>query len=185
MTLHSITTHTAGDTLTFLTELPDYPASSGWSVEHKLLPRTGSATAITLTSAASNDAHRTTASAADTASWTAGTYGWVAYAKKTGERHTIAQGEIVIKPDPAGGATNLDNRTHAARTLEAIESVIEGRATSSTAEYEIAGRKLKHIPIPELLTLRDRYKAEATCEQSARDVAQGLPDRRRVLVRFF
>ena len=68
--------------------------------------------------------------------------------------------------------------------LEAIEATLSGRATSATAEYEIAGRRLKYIPLPELITLRDRYRMDVAREDAAAQVGNGLPDKRRVLVRF-
>jgi hypothetical protein len=68
--------------------------------------------------------------------------------------------------------------------LEAIEAVLEGRASSEVAQYEIAGRSLRYIEPAQLLKLRDRYRAEVAREDAAQRVAAGLPDARRVFVRF-
>ena len=43
---------------------------------------------------------------------------------------------------------------------------------------------MKHIPVAELLQLRDRYRADVAREDAATAVAAGLSDRRRVFVRF-
>jgi hypothetical protein len=52
------------------------------------------------------------------------------------------------------------------------------------AEYEIAGRRLKTIPIGDLLKLRDRYEREVRGEQAASDLAAGLPNRNKIVVRI-
>jgi hypothetical protein len=48
---------------------------------------------------------------------------------------------------------------HAEKTLAALESWIENH-DPAVAEYEIDGRRMKYIAIPDLLTLRDRYRRE-------------------------
>jgi hypothetical protein len=120
--------------------------------------------------------------AATTAGYAAGTYDWRARVSKAGEVYTVGEGRLTVRN--AFSAATFDARTHARKTLDAIEAVIEGRASSSTAEYTIAGRSLKHIPVADLLALRDKYRAEVLHEDAAAAVAAGLPDRRRVFVRF-
>ena len=39
--------------------------------------------------------------------------------------------------------------------------------TRIVAEYEIAGRRLKTIPIPDLLKLRDRYRQEVRAQSGS------------------
>ena len=56
-------------------------------------------------------------------------------------------------------ALSLDARTHAEKTLEAIEAWIENH-DPAVAEYEIAGRRMKYIPIDQLLKMRDQYRRE-------------------------
>ena len=46
------------------------------------------------------------------------------------------------------------------RTLEAIEAVIEKRASIDQERYKINNRELWRTPIPELLVMRDRYRSE-------------------------
>ncbi|SFO63572.1 hypothetical protein SAMN05216567_101887 [Variovorax sp. OK605] len=65
---------------------------------------------------------------------------------------------------PSFGAAG-DVRSHARRTLDAIEAVLEGRATSATAEYEINGRRLKYIPLNELHAMRSKYQREVAAEE--------------------
>ena len=56
--------------------------------------------------------------------------------------------------------TSIDVQSHARKVLSAIEAVIEGRASQDQMSYSIAGRSLSRMPIDDLLTLRDRYRAE-------------------------
>jgi len=74
--------------------------------------------------------------------------------------------------------------THARRVLTAIEAVIEGRASKDQEEYTIGTRSLKRTPIKDLLVLRDAYKAEVAHEDAQYRLAQGLPNPRKVRVRF-
>lgn len=174
----------AGDTLSFATSTPDYPASAGWALVYKLVPAVaGEGVAITLTSSAEGDDHRVTASSATTALWVPASYTWVAYATKSGERYTLNQGTVQILPDPAS-ATSLDGRSMARKALDAVEAYLTDKTNLAAAEYQIAGRQLRRHSLPELWAHRDRLKFEVSKEQAAERVAAGLPDQRRVYVRF-
>ena len=50
--------------------------------------------------------------------------------------------------------------SHAKIVLDAIEAVIENRATMDQSSMSIAGRSLSRLSIDELLTFRARYRAE-------------------------
>lgn len=169
----------AGDTWRWTRSLADYPASAGWALSYTLI---NASAKITISAAASGDDHAVTVAAATTATYAAGTYDWRARVSKAGEVYTVGEGRITVRN--AYAASTFDARSHARKTLDAIEAVIEGRASSSTAEYQIAGRQLKYIPVPDLLALRDKYRAEVKREDAIAAVAAGLPDSRRVFVRF-
>lgn len=168
----------AGDTAKWLKALTDYPASSGWVLSYTLV---NAAQRYIFSAATSGDEFLVTVAAATTAAWVAATYDYRATATKSGEVYTVATGRITIAP--AFGAA-VDARSQARRTLEAIESTLEGRASSATAEYEIAGRKMKYIPVPELLQLRDRYRRDVSAEDTAAQIAKGLGNPGRIYVRF-
>lgn len=173
------TTVNAGDTWRWTRSLSDYPASAGWVLSYTLI---NAGAKITVNASAFGDDHLVTVSAATTAGYTPGTYDWRARVSKAGEVFTVSEGRITVRNAYAG--STFDARSHARKTLDNIEAVIEGRATSATLEYEIAGRRMKYIPVAELLSLRDKYRAEVAAEEAARSVASGLPDKRRVFVRF-
>lgn len=168
----------AGDTAKWLRSLDDYPATASWVLSYTLV---SAANRYVFSAAASGADHLVTVPAATTATWAPGTYTWRAQVSKAGEVYTVGSGSLTIKPS---FATATDGRSHARRTLEAIEAVIEGRATSEVSYYMIGGRQLRYIEPAQLLALRDRYRAEVAREDAAQRAAAGLPDKRRVFVRF-
>jgi hypothetical protein len=173
------TTANAGDTWRWTRALADYPASAGWALSYTLI---NAAAKITINASASGDNHAVTVSAATTAGYAAGSYDWRARVSKAGEIYTVGEGRITVRN--AFSASTFDARTHARKTLEAIEAVIEGRASSEVSYYMIGNRQLRYMTPAELLTLRDKYRAEVKGEDAAAAVAAGLPDKRRVYVRF-
>lgn len=168
----------AGDTAKWLRSLPDYPASAGWSITYTLV---NSAQRVTFSSSASGDDHLVTVAATTTASWVAGDYTWRAQAIRSSEVYTVGAGQVMV--EPAFGSA-IDARSTARQSLAAVESMLQGRAASGVAEYQIAGRQLRHIPIPELLQLRDRLRADVAAEDAAQAIAAGLAPRGRIAVRF-
>lgn len=156
---------TAGDTLNYTVSVPQYPATAGWVLKLRLVPRS-TGVAATYTAAASGADHRVTVSAAVTATWVAGAYGWATWVEKAGERYSLQSGQVTVLADPAQALESADTRTHAQKVLDAVQAVIEGRASSTQAEYQIAGRAVKHIPMAELLALRDRYAWMVRAEKS-------------------
>jgi hypothetical protein len=162
----------AGDTWKWRREdLELYPAPT-WVLKYRAK---NSAGGFEITAAASGTAHAVTVAAATTAAYAAGLYAWVAWVESGAERYTVDSGELRVLPDlRAGTATAAqDVRSHARRVLEAIEAVIEGRATRDQEEYRIADRMLKRTPIADLLALRDRYRAEVAAEDAARRLVAG------------
>lgn len=145
----------AGDTAAWLLTLPEFPAGSGWSLEYTMINAGGK---IAITSTPQGDAHSVRVLPATTALWSAGTYAWQCRVSNGTDAYTIGTGSIEIKPDLAGLAAS-DQRSHADKVLAKIETWLETR-DPAVAEYEIAGRRMKYIPIAELLALRDRYRRD-------------------------
>lgn len=174
---------TSGDTLDFTTVSADFPASDGWVLTYKLIPRTAGPAVITLTATASGDDHRVQATAATTAAWTAGTYSWTAYATLGTERYTLQAGVTQILANP-GVVTTLDTRSAAAIALDNVTATLQGRATSAVAEYEIAGRRLKNMLPADLIKLKSHLEREVAGEQAAARLAMGLQGARKIQFRI-
>lgn len=168
----------AGDTAKWLRQLPNWMASDGWALTYTLV-NGDHRHAITATP--QGDDHLINVPAATTATWAPGPYTWRAQVSKAGEVYTIGTGTLQVQPS---FATATDARTHAAKVLAAVESYLENPANLAASEYEIAGRSLKRHTLPELLALRDRYRAESAREAAAQRHAAGLAPRGRIAVRF-
>lgn len=176
---------TAGDTLNYTASVPGYPASEGWVLTLRLVPQ-GAGAALSVAATASGDEFLVQVAAGTTAGWPAGVYTYAAYVQDAGAtvRHTVEVGKFTVRPDPVAAESGLDMRSHARRVLEAVEAVLEGRATQAHSEYVIGGRQLKFIPMADLLALRDKYRGEVWAEDDARSAAAGVGTRRKLLVRF-
>jgi hypothetical protein len=178
-----LTRAVAGDTWTWLWSNAEYPASQAWVVSWRLV---GPGIALSITTAASGDAHLATASAATTAALSVPVAGvpctLVGWATKAAERFEIYRAPCAVLPNPA--TITGDLRGHAARTLAAIDALLEGRATKDQQSYKIGERELSRIPVPELLSLRDYYRAEAKREDEAAGLASGRPRSRLVVTRM-
>jgi hypothetical protein len=184
MNVLGIDTIVIGDTLDFTTAVAGYPASDGWTLKYRLIPRL-SGTPITLAAATASDgaSYRVQVAPAVTAAYGAGDYTWYAWVEKTGARVTVDDGLVSIKGDPSA-LTASDGRSHARKVYDAINAVIENRATKDQQEYAIGGRSLKRTPVADLLVLRDRYRAEVSNEDAAEKIADGLGNPRTFGVRF-
>lgn len=148
----------------------DYPATS-WTLTYRFKNAAGG---FEVTAATDGDAFAASVAAATSAAIVAGVYAWQARASNGTDIFTVETGTLKVLPNLfAGTATDAsDQRTHARRTLEAIEAVIEGRATTDQQAYAIGNRSLTRIPLPELLVFRDRYRMAVARE----DQANGVPN---------
>lgn len=90
----------------------------------------------------------------------AGVFLYSIVAESISERVLIETGRIEALPDPTTVEEGTDNRNYAERMLDAIEAVLEKRASSDQQSYSIAGRSITRIPLTELLALRDKFRAE-------------------------
>lgn len=174
---------TAGDTLAFTTSVPDYPATDGWTLKYRLAPR-AAGTAIDIVASASGADYVVQVAASTTVNWATGFYTWTAFVESGAERYTVDRGQLEIRPASSTLAAGTDGRTHARTVLDAIEAVIENRATVDQESYAINGRSLKRMPISDLLKLRQIYRAEVAGEEAAAKLAAGLGVARKVQVRL-
>lgn len=161
----------AGVTWQWTRELPDYPASA-WTLKYWFKKTGATGANLSLTATASGDTHSVSVVAATTAAYTAGDYTWVAIVTAGAESHEVDHGTFKLLPR-YDAAANLDDREHARIVLDAIEAVIEGRATKDQQEYSIGSRMLKRTPIKDLLELRDKYRAEVFALDRAEAAANG------------
>lgn len=177
----------AGDALDFDTQAPDYPASDGWAMAYRLVPRT-SGTPITIACSTAEDGASFAAevSSSTTATWAAGEYTWFAYVTLSGERHVVDQGTVTIKADPVA-ASAFDGRTDARKTLDALKSAYQSYATAGqggVSEYSIGGRTMKFRNAKDFIDQIRYWERVVADEEVAARLAGGLSSGRKVFTRF-
>lgn len=156
----------------------DYPASAGWALSYNLVKASRQ---FTISAVASGDAFQVDLSASATAQFETGRYAWQAFVTKTTEIYPVGSGQIDILPNLSSPA---DVRSHARKMLEAIEAVLENRATLEQKSYEIAGRRLERVPPAELVKLHAHYDAIVKSEDAAAALNAGRKVKRKILTRF-
>lgn len=155
---------TAGDTWVWKRLLNDYLPSNGWVLSYALVK---DGALIQITAADSDDEHYVEIAATITASYEAGIYHWQSYVTNasTSERYKVSTGTIEVLPDFSQQASGYDNRSHVKKTLDALEAVILGKASSDQLALTIGGRSLSKMPPRHLIEWRDIYRAEYAAEE--------------------
>lgn len=174
----------AGDQLAWKrTDLSDYPTADYWLTYAARLEGDG-ATKISIDTTGVDNEYKIVVGRLLTEEWPAGRYQWQAYItrKSDNERITIDFGVWEVFADRLTATT--DPRSHVKKVLDSIEAVIEGRATKDQESYSIGNRSLAHTPIPDLLVMRDKYKAEWVSMQRAERAGRGLGNTSKIKVRF-
>lgn len=172
---------TAGDTLSWLITLADYPASYGWTLKYNAISASGR---FAIASSASGDDHSVTVAKATSAAYPAGNYTLVKYVESATELITLAELPLVVRPNLAGTTVAYDNRSHVKKVLDAIEAVLEGAAATDQQEITIDGTALKRRTVADLLKLRGQYLQYYQQELSAANISKGLGSGQKILVRF-
>tara|TARA_R100000781_G_scaffold5298_2_gene5971 strand:+ start:1093 stop:1680 length:588 start_codon:yes stop_codon:yes gene_type:complete len=138
----------------------DYPLDE-YALEYRFTEdSTGNTNAFTIAATEAESTYLVEIASAVTASLTAGDYQWAAFIIRSSDnqRVVIDQGRTEILPNLQN--TTADLRSHAKKVLDAIEAVLENRASQDQMSYSIAGRSLSRMSIDDLMTFRNRYRAE-------------------------
>jgi hypothetical protein len=178
-------------------EVPDYPASDGWTLKYRLVPEfttpVQAPIVLTATTAADGKRYNVQAAPAVTVLWKPGFYTWARWVEKPANtaRQTLDEGfgRIRILPDPATATQPYDARSHPQKMLDSIETALEGfGANPHIKSYTIGTgtsmRTVTKTDVPDLLVLRDRYKAEVANAEAAKDIAGGKQSPRYAGIRF-
>lgn len=176
----------SGDKLEFTESESDYKASDGWTMKYDIIHPT--ATKIALVSTADGDNHKFSISSATSAGWTVGKYRFVRYADGgAGTKEHLDRGNIEVKPDIVALST-YDFRSHALKTLEALEAAIERRATKEQMSISIgvrgSSRQLQYLAMDELIRARNYYQNLVNREDQDDLIAQGKSPGNKVLIQF-
>jgi hypothetical protein len=141
---------------------------------------------LTLTAAANGSGWTTTMTTAQSEGLTPGKWWWAAFYSATGIRTTAGQGEFTSTPDIGAAAGVFDGSTAAEIALKAAEAALASFTSSNgkIKKYTIGSRSMEFATVPEILQVISYWKARVATEQSAKSIAQGLGDPRRLFVRF-
>jgi hypothetical protein len=157
----------------------DYPAST-WTLTY-WFKKTGSTGAnFSIAASADGDNFAVSVAAATTGAYTAGDYTWAAIVTAGSEAYEIDRGRLKLLAKYSAAA-NLDDRSHARKALEAIEAVLENRATVDQQEYSIGSRMLKRMPAKDLLEFRDYYRGQVAMEDMVERARNGQGGNRLVV----
>lgn len=181
----------AGDTVKWDKTLDEYPPSGSWQLNYYLRARS-SATLITLawgsviTGAAST--FNIVIPAATTAAWAVDDYGIFGEVSKAGERFNIFSGSLSVKVNPSATAAAYDGRTSARKTLDALESMLQGNASREERMIQISGpgfsRQLDLLSPEQLIKAHVYWTRIVKDEETSARVAAGMGTGRKILTRF-
>lgn len=171
------TTFRAGDSVGWTKSLPAYPSADGWSLHYRLLWAAG--TAVDIATTASGIDYTVALTAANTASWAAGSASLVSYVKKgsgaSEERATLERLDVTIFPDLTVAAT-FDGRTQNQKALDDAKAALAAymaKGQMHVSEYDIAGRKMRFRATDEIEGLINYYECEVAKERIALAIANG------------
>lgn len=158
----------AGDTWSWTRSESAYAADT-WTLTYHLR---NTKAAINITATADGLQFSVSVPASTTSAYKPGRYDWIARVTDGTTTVTVGTGAIDVLPN-LGASGAFDGRTHARRVLDAIEAVIERRATHDQMSYAIGNRSLSRMSVAELLQFRDSYKAMVAAEERAARIASG------------
>lgn len=158
----------------------DYPPAS-YTLKYSLRLQ-DTATEIEITSTVADFVVEVAAST--TVNYTAGVYQWQLYIVRNSDSERITLGRGTVKVLTNSDAAASDPRSHTKKVLDAVEAVLEDRATKDQESYSIQGRTLSRTPITDLLALRDHYRREYNREKNAERLKRGLSSRQTIRVRM-
>ena len=163
----------------------DYPTSL-YSLSYEFHEDSGGGGShkFTATATETSSAYIVEIASATTANYSAGDYKYYAFITRTSDSERITVDEGLTTVTLNFGTTNADVRTHAKKVLDAIEAVIENRASMDQQSMSIAGRSLSRMSIDDLMTFRDRYKAEYLKEVKIARIKNGLGSGNTIKVAF-
>lgn len=170
----------AGDTWQWQRTLASYSAADGWEASYVFWT---AADAYTITATGDGTTHSISVAPATTAAYTAGRYAWALKVTDGTNVHTLQTGHWQVLP---AIGTALDTRSHARKMLEAINAMLEGRATDGDLDVvkTLHGDTATSYEPATLLKLRSQYAAAVAAEDAAEALARGDQSGRIIRTRF-
>lgn len=198
----------AGDTLSQDVAAPKdtdgvtYPASAGWTLTYRLIPRLNTSAVITFDAVADGDDYTLAVAAATAAAWTPGYYSVSAYVTSGSETYTVepAFQQVEILQNPRTAVAGYDARSQAEKALDDAKQALAdaqaraanvgttGSAVSGIVEYTIGERRFKYASAAEavqsMIAAVSFWETELARERRAEAIRRGMADPRKVYVRM-
>lgn len=165
------------------TNLTDYPVAS-YALTYNFRTDASTAFAITASEATDPEEFLVEVASATSAGYSPGLYYWAAFITRSSdsERIQVSNGQTDIKVNRATSAS--DPRSEARIVLEAIEAVIQARASVDQSSMSIAGRSLSRMTPDELFKYRNEYAYKVRMEIYKQRIRAGQAPGNTVKVKF-
>lgn len=170
----------AGDTIKWKKSFSDYKVSEGWELSYKIGGVADKTLDFGTEITASGDDFLISIPESTSTSWGNGEYWYRGQVSKGGEKFTVSDGTFKV--------TNVSKFyeaiAHTKKVLDAIDAVIEDRATKDQESYTIKGRSLSRTPLADLLTLKSTYTTKYNQLKKAEKLNKGQKGSRIIQTRF-
>lgn len=176
------TQFTAGDTVKFTRSHPDYLPSNGWAMAYTLIGKGGRISDVA--GVVAGDGFEFTFSSEQTANLDRGEYRLIGRVSRDPEKFTIYNGELDVHQNLFDAASETDVRHRLKVRLEAIEAVMDRRATTDQQYLAIGGRTLQKMAYSELRELRNETRRELFSLENREGIRNGRANKRKIKVRF-
>lgn len=115
-----------------------------------------------------------------------GEYAWQAVLTAAGERYTVGTGSLTVAPNLAYASAGYDSRTQAEIALADAEAALANLTASGarTKQYTIGGRSAQYYTAAELIAAVNFWRLKVINEQTAKSLANGMGNPRKLQVRF-
>lgn len=162
----------AGDSWQWRRVFPGYLSGQGWTLQYALncpgvaLFQFPAGVATPDADGAAFDVALTSAQTTAIAPGTYDIYAVLANATTTPPaQQTLELESVEVKPAIAGVELNIDTRSFAKKTVDALKAAIQGDTSAIVQEYEIHGRKVQYMNRLELEKLLSIYEQRYRQEQ--------------------
>ncbi|MDE2102457.1 MAG: hypothetical protein KGL39_34745 [Patescibacteria group bacterium] len=177
----------AGDNVQWTRVYDNYDPVN-YTLSYALMPTSGSLILITAGNYGDDKTFWVNVPGATTANWTPSQNGqaylWQSYITDgSGNRTTLYSGRTVIKPNFAA-APVADYRSQFEVILWNLKRALLGNPSPAVQNYTIRGRSLSKMSAKDIQTEIDLYEELVTRELRAEAIAQGRPNKGKLVVRF-
>ena len=175
----------AGDRIAWKrTDLGSDYSNSSYTLTYEARLEAAGGTAFTITAAADGSDYKVEVGSSTTEDYDAGTYHWSAFITRDSDSERIQIDSGTFKVEANKKTSVTDPRTHVKKVLDAIEGVIEGRASKDQENLTVEGMTLVRTPIEDLLVLYSKYKAMYVQEKRAERMRKGKKHSGKIYTRF-